>query len=177
MHRIGFNYLYLQGNHPSPVYWNLFTHTVSVFVLILCFQLSAVSPTDGALSEFSSYSQTNNLWFTFLWVQATHIYINYIQGNKKKDKYLAIVCSLSLAYISFYGIGECLHNEVALLFFASFLLFFSLRSKLASLTVLCLMLLSLVLFKGYAPAELIFYGFSVMFNLLGHCNSIRTAFR
>ena len=163
----------MQGNHPSPVYWNLLTHTVSVFILILCFQLSAVSPISGALSEFSSDNQVSSLWFTFLWIQATHIYINYIHGNKKKDKYLVIVCSLSLVYISFYGIDEPFHNEVALLFFISFLLFFFFRSRLASLTTLCMALLSLVLFKGYAPAELIFYSFSVIFNLLGHYRSIQ----
>jgi hypothetical protein len=133
-------------------------HTVSITLLILCFQLSSIEPSPVALSQFSIEPLTNTIWGTFLWIQAIRMY--------KQFGLQAIVCSLSLLYISLFGFEETLHNEVACLFFVSSLVLVFFRSIRDCLVILLCCSLALILKEGYLFAEITFFICMSVFNQL-----------
>lgn len=131
------------------MFWNQFKNIASLVLIVICFILSDVNIFNGALSEFSAHNKSIIPWTITLHIQAVGFLVQY-------KKIEAWVCSLSLLYISLYGLGEFLHNEVAVLFFLSCLVLVFRYSYKTGTGILLISLSFLFLFKGYAMFELVF---------------------
>jgi len=159
------------------MYWISYLHITSLVLLYICFYYSNVNILDGALSEFSLNEDIKIVWTAFLWLQSISMFTITMCKIRSLSGYACgIISSLSLLYISFFGLGEGQHNAVAVLFFVSCLSLVFLSSPKIAKGMLLTSLLVLALDNGYALFETVFCLMTMAFSLQEHYKNTHTAY-